>query len=272
MNLDVIPIFAFFLVTAVLVMAAIELGEWIGRAVRGRESEAIESTISTIATSILGLAGFMLAFTFSIVAERYDARRGLVRTDAIAIRTAWQRADFLPEADRNDAVAILQQYVDLRVKYAQTRNLDADYQQGFLAETQRLQNRLWSMAVANARKDMNSDVAALYIDSLNAVEAAHAERVAVALQARVPREIWLALYGLTLLGMITVGYQAGTAGTKRGITRTAIAATLALPFAAVFTLIATLDRPDSSVLVISQQPLIDLATAMHASHIDDAGK
>jgi preprotein translocase subunit SecY len=34
------------------------------------------------------------------------------------------------------------------------------------------------MAVANARKDMNSDVAALYVDSLNQVSAIHALRVA----------------------------------------------------------------------------------------------
>src|SRR5687767_10911499 len=35
------------------------------------------------------------------------------------------------------------------------------------------QVRLWEMAVANARRDMNSDVAALYIDSLNKVNEMH---------------------------------------------------------------------------------------------------
>jgi hypothetical protein len=53
------------------------------------------------------------------------------------------------------------------------------------------------MAVVNARKDMNSDVAALYIDALGEVNGIHASRVAVAIQARVPGEIWLVLY-LTL--------------------------------------------------------------------------
>ena len=51
-----------------------------------------------IAGAILALATFMLAFTFGIVADRYDTKKGLVREDANAIRTAWQRSDFLPGA------------------------------------------------------------------------------------------------------------------------------------------------------------------------------
>ena len=75
------------------------------------------------------------------------------------------------------------------------------------------------MAVVNARKDMNSDVAAMYIDSLNEVNGIHASRVAVGIQARVPREIWLVLYFITILGMVSVGYQTGVAGAKRSIAR-----------------------------------------------------
>jgi hypothetical protein len=128
----------------------------------------------------------------------------------------------------------------------------------------RLQDALWSMAVANARKDMNSDVAALYIDSLNQVSAVHAERVAVGIQSRVPREIWLILYCLTILGMASVGYQTGVQGTKRVIARPLTGLSFALAFALVFGLIAALDRPDSGILTVTQQPLIDLAAEMKA--------
>ena len=114
------------------------------------------------------------------------------------------------------------------------------------------------MAVANARKDMNSDVAALYIDSLNEVNGIHASRVAVGMQARVPGEIWLALYCITILGMVSVGYQTGIAGSKRSLAWPI----LALSFALVFALIASLDRPDSGILKVTQQPLIDLRDAM----------
>ena len=158
---------------------------------------------------------------------------------------------------------MLRQYVDLRVKFAEAGTLESV--QTFLSETQRLQGRLWNMAVANARKDMNSDVAAMYIDSLNEVNGIHAARVAVGIQARVPREIWLVLYCLTLLGMASVGYQTGVSGSKRSIARQIIGFSFAFSFALVFALIAALDRPDSGMLSVTQQPLIDLYNSMAAA-------
>jgi hypothetical protein len=108
---------------------------------------------------------------------------------------------------------------------------------------------------------MNSDVAALYIESLNEVNGIHASRVAVGIQARIPNEIWLVLFGITMLGMMGVGYQTGIAGSTRSLARPI----LALSFALVFALIASLDRPDSGVIKVTQQPLIDLRDAMAAA-------
>lgn len=259
--MDAIPIWAIFAATIIVVIVAIEVGYQFGRAMHRRSEDEKESPVSAIAGAILGLAAFMLAFTFGIVSERYDARKGLVRDDAIAIRTAWKRSDFLPETDRAEAAALLRQYVDMRVKFADVLNLEPESVKSFLSETQRLQDRLWNMAVANARKDMNSDVAALYIDSLNAVNGIHASRVVVGIQARVPSEIWLVLYCITILGMTSVGYQTGIAGSKRSMARPI----LALSFALVIALIASLDRPDSGVLKVTQQPLIDLHESMVAA-------
>jgi hypothetical protein len=76
--------------------------------------------------------------------------------------------------------------------------------------------------------------------------------------ARVPGGIWLALYALTVLGMVGMGYQTGIAGSKRSHARPV----LALAFALVFALIASLDRPDSGLIKVSQQPLIDARNAM----------
>jgi hypothetical protein len=117
------------------------------------------------------------------------------------------------------------------------------------------------MAVTNARKDMNSDVAALYIESLNEVFAVHASRVAVGLQMRIPVGIWLALAILTILGMMAVGYQAGIAGSKR----TLAMPLLAIAFASVIALIGSLDRPTVVITTVPQQPLIDLLSSMKSS-------
>lgn len=100
---------------------------------------------------------------------------------------------------------------------------------------------------------MNSDVAALYLESLNEVVAVHASRVAVGMQARVPLGIWLVLYGLTILAMMSIGYHTGIVASRRSIS-TLI---LAISFALVIALIATLDRP-AGFIGVSQQSLINL--------------
>ena len=84
----------------------------------------------------------MLAFTFGIVADRYDTKKGLVREDANAIRIAWHRSDFLPEPDRAQAKMLLSRYLDMRLEFAKERNLDPDHIRTVLSETQQLQDRL----------------------------------------------------------------------------------------------------------------------------------
>jgi hypothetical protein len=258
MLIDAIPTWAVFAGTVVVVAVAIEVGYRFGRAVHRRSEDEKESPVSAIAGAVLGLAGFMLAFTFGIVAERYDAKRALVREDAVAIRTAWQRADFLPEADRAKAAALLRQYLDLRVTFAEAGNLGPERMAAAVSETRRLQERLWGMAVANAREDVKSDVAALYADALNQVFGINALRVAVGIQARVPGEIWLVLFCVTILGMMSFGYHTGIAGSRRSRAQPI----LITSFALVFALIASLDRPDSGVMKVTQQPLSELRDEM----------
>src|SRR5688572_27360715 len=261
MIIDVIPVWALFLATIAIVLVGVEAGYRLGFKRHKQSEDVKESPVSACAGSILGLAAFFLAFTFSIVSERFDSRKGLVREDAVAIRTAWQRSDFLPEGDRAEAATLLRRYLDSRVEFAQAISLEPEHVKRSLSEMAAIQGKLWDMAVVNARKDMNSDVAAMYIDSLNEVNGIHEMRVAIGIQARIPVEIWAALYLITTLGMMSVGYQTGIAGSNRSV----VWPILAVSFALVFGLIAALDRPDSGVLTVNQQPLISLQAAMAAA-------
>ena len=101
--------------------------------------------------------------------------------------------------------ALLREYVDARLAVVQVGALEK--LPALMVEADRVQRELWDMAVVNARKDMNSDVAALYVEALNEVTNLHWLRVAVGLQARIPNTIWLALFALVALGMLAVGYQ-----------------------------------------------------------------
>jgi hypothetical protein len=64
--------------------------------------------------------------------------------------------------------------------------------------------------------------------------------------------------------MMGVGYQSGIAGSKRS----KAGPILALSFAMVFALIASLDRPGSGVIKVTQQPLIDFR---HSIGTDSVG-
>ena len=257
--MDQIPTLLLFALIALAVLAAIELGFRLGRAALRRRGDEKESPVSAIIGTTLGLLAFILAFTFAIVSDRYDARKGLVRDEANAIRTAFARSEFLPEADRGEAAKLLKEYVDARVDAVRSADLVRVRQA--LADAERVQRRLWEVAVANARLDMNSDVAALYIEALNDVTNLHYLRVAVGLQARIPPGIWIVLVILVALAMVGVGYQTAIAGSVR----TAAMFLLALAFSLVIALIAELDRPHSRFIIVPQQPLVDLRSSMDAS-------
>lgn len=263
MSADAMSILAFFFGTIVLVTTSIEAGYWLGQFAHRRSKAEKESPVSAIEGSVLALLAFILAFTFGIASNRFDARRELVRTEANTIRTVWQRSDFLPEPDRTKTKTLLREYVHARASAFQSA--DEERVERVVDEAERIQGTLWAMAVAHAYKDLNSDVAALYIESLNEMSSVHASRVAVGVQGRIPPGIWVTLAILTLFGMLMVGYHAGVVGSKR----TLAMPILAIAFASVIALISSLDRPIGGFTLtsVTQQPMIDLLSDIDSQRL-----
>ena len=260
--MDSIPIVVLFLITFILIAGAIELGYRAGDTHPEQSKKDKETITSTNSAAILGLLGFILVFTFGIVYSRYDSKKELVREEANIIRTAYLRSEFLDEKDQHETLTLLKKYVDDRINAVRSSN--ADTVQAMLKESAGIQRRTWELAVVNARKDLNSDIGALYIESLNEMFNVQALRVAVGLQARIPTVIILMLFSLVVLGMFGVGYQASIAGSSR---RSWLTPVMVITFALVITLIVALDRPNSGILPVTQQPLIDLRAWM-----DDSAK
>jgi hypothetical protein len=254
-----ITVLIFFFGTTALVLASVELGFRLGRAAHRRSEEEMESPAAAMAGAILGLVAFMLAFTFGIASSRFDTRKELVRNEANAIETAWLRADFIPPPDREEVKRLLAQYLDERLTVV--RSPSAENVEAMLRNVEALRQRLWQLAVEHGRRDLNSDVAALYIDSLNEMFNLHHQRVAVGIQVRIPPGVWLALYALSVLGMLSMGYQAGITGSKRS----GASLILALSFALVTSMIAALDGAGTSGFRVPQQPLIDVRSRIAPS-------
>ena len=252
MLIDFLPIWVLFLVIIAIVLISVEVGFRIGRAVYGKTNREKEAPASSISGVVLGLLAFVIAFTFSIVSDRYERKKALVRDEANAIRTAFHRTDLLPEPDQERSRALLSEYVDQRIVVGQAR--DAHLIKGFLADAIRIQQQLWELAVINARRDMDSDVGALYVESMNELADLHASRVSVGLQARIPTGNWIVLLSLLTLGMTALGYHTAIADSRRS----RVTPILAVAFALVLALIAALDHPGDSIMPVSQQPLVNV--------------
>src|SRR6476646_46099 len=159
MKMDEIPLWLLFLGTILLVVGTIELGYLLGQAARRRSAEEKESPVSAIAGTVLALLAFILAFTFGIVADRYDARRELVRDQANAIRTAYSSADFLPEPGRTESKDLFQTYVATIVQVANSGHFSDNVDE--IAELQTIQAQLWDIAAANVPGGDTSDASSL---------------------------------------------------------------------------------------------------------------
>ena len=256
MSMDAIPSVALCTGTVLIVVLAMEAGFRLGRVTHRRSKGEKESPVSSIEASILGLLAFMLAFTFGIVSNRFDERKALVRQEANAINTAYQRSAFLPETERVRTASLLRAYVEQRLTAVLSR--DVGQMNRMLADSERTQRELLDIAVAHARQEMGSDIFALYIEALNEVVNCHRLRLAVGLQTRVPAAIWLVFYALIVLGMFGVGYQTSIAGSRR----TLAGPILALSFSLVITLIAELDRTRSRYIPVPQHPMRNLLDRM----------
>ena len=258
MIIDAIPVWALFIVTAALVVFTLEIGFRVGKRVRRRSTEERESPVSAIAGTILGLLSFMLAFTFSIASDRYDRKKSLVREEANVLRTVWHRSDFLQEPDRAKTKTLLREYLDHRIAFHESGNREtADPS---LADSVHKQHEMWDIAVTNVRKDpfLNSDIGAMYVESVNQIADVHALRVNQGLQARIPSALWSVLYVLMFLGMIGLGYQTAIADSSRS----RASFLLAFAFSLVIALIAALDYPMSRFVRVSHEPLVMLQREM----------
>jgi hypothetical protein len=253
--LDVIPLWALFLAIGVFLGLAMEGGYRLGKWRRSLISDEKEQPVGAMVASILGLVALVLGFTFSLAASRFDARRNAVLEEANAIGTTFLRAGLLPEPERSEVARLLREYVDVRIATA-----DAQRAQQSLSRAETLHVQLWAQATSAAQKDSGSIMTGVFIQSLNDVIDLHAMRVHVGLRSRIPLVLWFGLYGLAMLGMASVGYQAALTGTRRSPAMIG----LVLTFAVVLLLIADLDRGQEGLLRISQQPLIDLQKSISA--------
>jgi hypothetical protein len=247
--LDSIPIWLILVLFAVLMFAAYEIGFRIGRWWQERTPGEQEGPTGVLVGSLLALMAFMLGITMGMASDRFDARRALVMDDANAIRTLYLRAGYQPAPYDDRVRSLLREYVPLRITSIDNATLAAN-----LERSHAIQAELWSIAEELVATTENTDLLAMFVESVNDVIDVHERRVAAGIYARVPESVVLLLLGGSVLALGMVGYGAGVSGTRSIVT----AAVLVLALSVVTVLVIDLDRPRDGLLQVSQRPLIEL--------------
>jgi hypothetical protein len=234
-----------FVGTTLLVLASAEIGYRWARTRRDKRAEK-EAPISRMAGATLGFLGFLLAFTFGVAADAYQARRLALVQEASAIRMTSLLSDMAPPAQRDEIRTVLRQYVDQRLRWV--RGLPDPPG----ASADELLARLWkAAAVVGEQRPGDVDVFLNYVGRV--IELKH-ERVALREQNRIPTAFWVVVALLTFLSASAVGYHGGVAETSRSPVLVAVA----FAFAAVIMVIVDLDRPGEGFIDVSQQPMLDV--------------
>lgn len=260
--IDQIPLGILCVLTFVIVAASFEGGYRLGR--RGSHKGRNMDSISGMVQATLAMLAFLLAFTFGLAAERFNDRRVLVIEEANAFRSIYMRAEFLPEKAEKAIKELVREYVDDRLMMAHNAQSTID-----IEELDTIPELIWKKTMASGKAALDSDLPALFMDSLNQAMSLQAERVAAEF-TRIPESVWMTLYILTILGIAAMGYQCGDVTTRSST----ITGALVISLTFVIYMIADLDRPREGFLQTNETPFVDLAarigkpTIRHLSDLD----
>jgi hypothetical protein len=245
--LDPVPLWLLYLISITVVLLSIELGWRLGNYRRQYSEKENQAPINAAVGATLGLLAFLLAFTFSMAASRFDTRKQIVLQEANAIGTTYLRAEFLENDARNEVQNLLREYTELRSRGAQKVMSPEGMEKSSL-----LLDKLWAVATSS---EATSDTYAtgLFIQSLNEVIYLDTIRI-TALRNRIPDSIWFMLGVVTILAMISMGFEFGLTGVRSWV----VTVLLAVAFTTVLILITDLDRSWAGSVQVRQQPLIDL--------------
>jgi hypothetical protein len=255
--LDQVPLWIFYLITAIIVFLSTLSGFRLGSYVRRHNKSASEAPVGTIAGAMLGLLAFILAFSYGMSASRYDVRKTLLLDEVNGIGTAFLRAEFLPSPQREETRKLLKKYVDLRSEYSR----HPEKLPQLLVDSEALHDQLWAQVTSLPKKNNQPVLVGLYIQALNEIIDLHSKRVTVGLLYRISPGIWLTLFFVSVLTMLAVGYHFGITGAGSFW----ITLVLTLSFSAIILLIADLDRPRGGLINVSQEPMVELQQKLRTS-------
>jgi hypothetical protein len=217
------------------------------------------SEIGPVEGAIAGLLALVLAFSFSMAAQRFDARQQVVVAQAKAIETTFLHCALLEGDDRAYCEDQLRAYVDLFVAYGAAPR-DQEKIDGIVRQTEDIERDLWARAAAVAR-DRPTPVNADMLRALADVIDRRVERIA-SMRIVVPQSVTVVLLLLCVLWAAVAGYAYGL---KRNRKRAAWVVFSVLVAVIVFVTL-DFDQPRRGIIRLNagDQSMVDLQTSMRS--------
>lgn len=252
---DTIPISALYIIMALTLLIAFEIGYQISKYTAAHTDKEGFNSTSPMVGGLLAMLAFVLAFTFAMAAAQHNLRKQHVLNEANNIGTAYLRADLIGERDEKKIKELLKEYVDSRVYAIEMGDMDLINE--VKKRSEEIHDLLWAQVSLSAKNEP-SLYTGLLIQSINDIIDSHQNRITAGFYNRIPSSIWLVLLTISALTMMTMGSQARLAKSRR----LAAVIPLIMAFTALSAVVLDLDRPQEGMITVGQEAMIDLQKSL----------
>ena len=226
----------------VAMLLCLEIGFRMGRRSAQKHPELTHEGIGAIDAAVFALLGLLLGFSFAGATSRLDSKREQIVNEANAIGTAYLRLDLLSASEQPEMRRLFRDYLDARLRaYEKLSDRAASEQE--LANADKLQQKIWSRAIAAGQADSSHDATRLLLPAINDMIDVTASRT-IALHSRLPRLIFCLLILVALLSALLAGYAMAQRPKRSGLHVFVYAMAVSLTVYAVL----DLDSPRSGLI------------------------
>lgn len=249
------PLWSALLLLFVVMGLAREFGAW----ARRREGRVVRNTGGAtdegyILSAVLGLLALLVAFSFGMALNRYEARRELVVTEANALGTAYLRTAVLDDPAKLRGLML--QYARSRLAYGE---MDEDWPAAE-RDAERLQPLVWAEAARQVGPSRETPLAGFILSPLgDAFDAASARKAE--LRARMPLVVLVTLSVYFIAAATVLGYASAHAEARHRVASFALFGLFTLALGVIL----DLDRPADGLIGLPQGAMIDTLAMMRSA-------
>lgn len=230
------PLIVIALITLTLIIIFNALGQYYRRWLMKKYPGADHGHLSTIEGALLGLLTLMLAFSYGIVATRYEVGRQLIIDESKIITVAVHRCDLYPDSVKNKLRFDFRDYIESRIHYF-TDGVNEEKISANLKEGRSSLDKIRNLVTILAQDQNNSTRTVLMIPALDKVEDVAMSKEAARI-SKLPSIILWTLLIMTVACSFLVGF--GNTGNQKSLIMIGV---FALMTTTAFYLVTELDHP-----------------------------